>query len=179
MTALGIFGLWMGLAPCAQAGAVGVDSQPTTGRLPRDGWLERLPGADVTPLPQGTAYGASTSEHCGAYCLYLAARLEKNRQVALAEVSARLPANRSRCSMAELVNAAHALGFDRARAVRLGCEELRHVRLPAIAYCRGQRPDEGHFVLFAQIRGDYIQLLDYPRCVAWGPREGLRSSASR
>lgn len=179
MTGFGIFGFWTGLVSVAQAGAGGVGSQPTTAPVLPPYWLERLPGADVIPLARATAHGASTSEHCGVYCLYLATRLEKDTQISLAEVSSAVPRNRGWCSIAELVNAAHALGFDRARAVRLDCEDLRHVRMPAIAYCRGERPGEGHFVLLAQTRGGYLQILDYPRRIVWVRLESLRSPTSR
>jgi len=180
LTASGVLVLLIGLAWPAQALAAGADSQPTTAPLPPRNWLERLPGAKVIPLPEATAHGGSTFEYCGVYSLYVATRLEKDMQgISLAEVSSIVPTNRGRCSIADLVNAAHALGFDRARAVRLGPEDLRHARLPAVGYCRGERPGEGHFVLFARRRGDYIQILDYPRCIAWVRAQSLRSPVSQ
>jgi len=73
------------------------------------------------------------------------------------------------CSMNDLVRAAKAIGFRSAAAVRIDPGQVSALPLPAIAYRRGAHPDTGHFMLLSRRQAGFIQVVDYPRCVAWVP----------
>lgn len=134
-----------------------------------DRWLAGLGPAHVRELPASNFWGGASGSYCGVYCLYLAAQLKGFRPPSPANLAIISAAEGGITSISGLRAAARAIGFLSAEPSRIRPEDLRTIPYPVVAYRRDPAGRLGHFLLLAQLRDGMIQVVDYPRYVAWIP----------
>jgi len=138
-----------------------------------DGWLEAIAGGRLKSVTRGGFLGGFTGHYCGVYCEYQAITLAGGDPPPLDQLCRAMKAETGVCSAEDLARTARELGFPEAHVRRAEPQDLASLPLPAVAYRHGTRPREGHFVLLARRHADLVQIIDYPRRVAWVPVERL------
>jgi len=123
------------------------------------------------PCADREALTSRTFGFCGADALWIAARMRKE-SVDLQRVASDLASKAGTCSVADIVRCAHNLGFLGARAVRLQPHEFGQAPFPMIGYLHGAQ-GRGHFVVFSRRERGWVQVVDFPREVAWVSLEQL------
>lgn len=130
-----------------------------------DRWTE---GVIRHPLPEDARRQASAGA-CGPCGVALALKLAGREPPPLADLAQSLQVEHGRTSVHAVVQALRSSGFRHADAVRVvEPSVLADLPLPAIAYLHPAREgQEGHFVVLAAREDAHIQVIDYPRYVAW------------
>jgi len=173
--------LALALAAASQEGAPTPSIRTSSLQMPTttracvvDPWLLGLPPEHVREFPGRISLGARTDLYCAVYCMYIAMRVLGAEPVPPYRLCKMMNAESGVCSIHDIVNAARALGYTGAAAVRIDADGIDLLPLPAIAYRRASDIRNGHFVALVRREGSLIQMIDYPRYVAWVPIDRLR-----